>query len=50
LKLIEATPGVAARFVRKPGEQVEVFESTGWKSVPRAENGAAPESSRQGAN
>ncbi len=35
LPLVEATPGAAARVVRKPGERIEVIESVRWKDVPK---------------
>ena len=31
LKLVEETPGAAARIVRKPGEKIEVVESKRWR-------------------
>jgi thiamine biosynthesis lipoprotein len=31
LKLIEKTPGAAARIVRRPGEKIESYESAGFK-------------------
>ena len=33
LKLIDATPGIAALLVRKPGEKIEFVESREWKAV-----------------
>ncbi len=36
LKLVEETPGAAARVTRRPGEKVELLESTRWRDVPRA--------------
>jgi thiamine biosynthesis lipoprotein len=35
LKLIEETPGVAARIVRKPGGQIELRRSARWPASPR---------------
>jgi len=37
LRLVEETPGAAARVVRKPGEQIEFVESSRWKDVPKVE-------------
>jgi len=37
LKLVEETPGAAAHVVRKPGDKIEVFESSRWKDMPKAE-------------
>jgi len=37
LKLVEETPGAAARVVRRPGAKTEVLESARWSEVPRAE-------------
>lgn len=34
LKLIEETPGIAALLVRKPGEKIELIESSKWKAAP----------------
>lgn len=35
LKLIEDTPGIAARIVRKPGEKIELHYSPRWKAQAR---------------
>lgn len=35
LRLVEETPGTAARLVRKPGAQIEALESSRWKDVPK---------------
>ena len=35
LKLIEETPGVAARIVRKPGGQIELHRSARWQATAR---------------
>lgn len=37
LKLVEATPGAAAHVVRKPGEKIELVESSRWKDIPKAQ-------------
>jgi thiamine biosynthesis lipoprotein len=37
LKLVEETPGAAARVERAPDGKVEVYESSRWKDVPKAE-------------
>ena len=34
-RLIEETPGAAARIVRKPAEKIEVIESARWGAVPK---------------
>lgn len=36
-KLVEQTPGAAARLARKPGAQIEVFESPRWREIPQAD-------------
>ena len=35
LRLVEDTPGAAARLVRKPGDKIEFVESARWKDVPK---------------
>jgi thiamine biosynthesis lipoprotein len=35
LRLIEETPGAAARIIRNPAEKIEVFESARWSAVPK---------------
>ena len=35
LKLIEETPGAAARYVRSTPEGVQTFESSRFKQIPR---------------
>lgn len=35
LKLVEETPGIAARVVRKPGEKLELHYSSRWKAQAR---------------
>jgi thiamine biosynthesis lipoprotein len=42
LKFIEATPNVAARVMREPGEKIEAYESSGFK---RYYQSSAPQSS-----
>jgi FAD:protein FMN transferase len=37
VKLIEDTNGAAARIVRKPGDKIEVVESSRWRDVPSEE-------------
>jgi thiamine biosynthesis lipoprotein len=36
LKLVEESPGVAARIARKPGERIEFVESARWREEPQA--------------
>ncbi len=37
LRLVEETPGAAARVARQPGAKAEYFESARWKDVPKVE-------------
>jgi thiamine biosynthesis lipoprotein len=37
LKLVEETPGAAARVVRRPANKIEHIESSRWKDVPKVE-------------
>jgi thiamine biosynthesis lipoprotein len=37
LKLVEETPGAAARVVRRPAHKTEQIESSRWKEVPKVE-------------
>ena len=43
LKLIEETPNTAAYIVRKPGEQVETFETSRWTELAGNNAGAKPQ-------
>jgi thiamine biosynthesis lipoprotein len=36
LRLVEETPGSAARITRRPGDKIEYLESARWKDVPKA--------------